>query len=294
MKKNRKINHVGRIKSLLLVLGMVMARLPTTAFAEETEDSANTSDGTHVLNKSNNWDISDELIMPGESFYIEPEYIVEHYPLTAGSTDIGASIMLSNASFIPGEVYVTKYGESTGTAGIGGGGLEPITSNCNIIKMAYEKGDLSGVFQNASSDAKHALDIALQEASVTLTTGYVNRSNTPITLRYMNRSSTMDAGDVYGGEFGMTLLVMANYTQRSDFDFISYEPYYTLTYEGLLLGEEEGLPDRYYVQNEKQKLTLTNPVRPGYHFVEWRGIGFADQSKTGGIICVVICLETKF
>ena len=39
--------------------------------------------------------------------------------------------------------------------------------------------------------------------------------------------------------------------------------------------EEElaDLPDRYYFQREEQQIVLPNPVRPGYHFKNWRNNG---------------------
>ena len=34
------------------------------------------------------------------------------------------------------------------------------------------------------------------------------------------------------------------------------------------------LPDRYYTQREEQQIVLPNPVRPGYHFKNWRESGY--------------------
>ena len=34
------------------------------------------------------------------------------------------------------------------------------------------------------------------------------------------------------------------------------------------------LPDRYYFQREEQQIVLPNPVRPGYHFKNWRESGY--------------------
>ncbi|MGN0115842.1 MAG: InlB B-repeat-containing protein, partial [Acutalibacteraceae bacterium] len=280
MKKNRKIKFAARITSLLLALCMVVSIAPIAAFAEGLEGSETTTAGKqHVLCKGNDWDISDELIMPGESFCIEPEYIVDYYPLTAGAPEVGASIMLSNAEFVLGEVTVDDSGLTKSTADTG---LEPITTNYNVIEMAYANGDLNKVFSGASDEDNNALNSAIKNGSISLTTGYVNNTNTPIRISNIKMSSTMDAGDVYGGEFGLTLLVMANYTRRSGCTITYYEPSYTLSYEGLLSGEEEGLPDHFDVQCEKQELELTNPVRPGYHFVYWNGMYFADTAIKSG------------
>lgn len=278
--KKRKSHCKGQILCILLALCMVLAIAPITAFAEGSEGSETTSAGKqHVLCKGNDWDISDELIMPGESFYIEPEYIVDYYPLTAGAPEVGASIMLSNAEFVLGEVTVDDSGLTKSTADTG---LEPITTDCNVIQMAYANGDLNEVFSDATAEEINDLNSAIKNGSLTLTIGYVNNTNTPIRISNIKMSSTIDAGDVYGGEFGQTLLVMANYTRRSGCTITYYEPTYTLSYEGLLSGEEEGLPDHFDVQRGKQELELTNPVRPGYHFVYWNGMYCADTAIKSG------------
>ncbi|MBM6811268.1 S-layer homology domain-containing protein [Faecalitalea cylindroides] len=64
----------------------------------------------------------------------------------------------------------------------------------------------------------------------------------------------------------------------SQFYVTFYEPYYNINYEGVenYFTEEElaDLPDRYYTQREEQQIVLPNPVRPGYHFKNWRESGY--------------------
>ena len=64
----------------------------------------------------------------------------------------------------------------------------------------------------------------------------------------------------------------------SQFYVTFYEPYYNINYEGVenYFTEEElaDLPDRYYIQREEQQIVLPNPVRPGYHFKNWRESGY--------------------
>ena len=55
----------GCMLSLMIVIGLVVGTLPRTAAAEESQ--VQDSGAEHVLKEENNWDIKDELIMPGES-----------------------------------------------------------------------------------------------------------------------------------------------------------------------------------------------------------------------------------
>lgn len=75
---------------------MTFVSVPAISFAEETEGSSEASAGVHVLNEANNWNISKEFIMPGESFYIEPKYDIRYEKLTSGTEEVGAVITLSN------------------------------------------------------------------------------------------------------------------------------------------------------------------------------------------------------
>lgn len=129
------------------------------------------------------------------------------------------------------------------------------------------------------------LDEALQEVlkeETMVTVGYVNNTSTPIVLQQVRTTSTKSEGVLYGGEYGKTPIVEAASTHKSDCTIKFFEPYYTISYEDLLEGEDEGLSDRYYIQRESQTLVLPNLVRPGYHFDKWNGgMYFADQEKVG-------------
>lgn len=76
----KKLKRKTKWMGLLLSLCMALSIVPLTAFAEEAESTEEVeitkrdSMVEHILNEENNWDISDELIMPGESFCIEPKY----------------------------------------------------------------------------------------------------------------------------------------------------------------------------------------------------------------------------
>ena len=72
----------GCMLSLMIVIGLVVGTLPRTAAAEESK--VQDSGAEQVLKEENNWDIKDELIMPGESFYTKPKYEFSYEKLQAG------------------------------------------------------------------------------------------------------------------------------------------------------------------------------------------------------------------
>lgn len=289
MKKRKKrrtfIENTKHFICFLLVFCMTFVSVPVTSFAEETESSVKASSGEHVLNEANNWSISNEFILPGESFYIEPKYEVQYEILTAGAEEVGARIILSNAGLTLGSLStdINKLVRSTADTS----NIVPGKTNIyNVIKMAYDKGDLVNQLSNIKNDDEKnqgALTNALNEnAATTVNAGYVNNTTTPIVLYQLRTSSSKEEGKIYGGEFGLSLLVSALSTQRSDCAIRFYEPYYTLTYRNLLEGEKEQLPDRYYVKNEQQDIVLPDLIRPGYHFKEWTGgLFFADKIDDG-------------
>lgn len=277
----------NRILATSLALCFTASALPLSSSvvvnAAQVEDNSIVAAGTdHTLSASNNYDISKELIMPGESFRIEPQYEVFH---TVGyyGQDV-TNLWLYNASLALGDVsIISKLVRNTADVS----GIEEITGTYNVIKMAYERGDLIGALAQMPEDPelREELEQALQEAlsrETTVTVGYVNNTNTPIVLQQVRTTSSKSEGVLYGGEYGKTPIVEAVSTHKSDCTIKFFEPYYMLSYSNLLEGEEEGLPDRYYIQHEKQELVLPNLVRPGYHFDKWNGgMYFADQEKVG-------------
>ena len=284
MNKKRLRN---RILATSLALCFTASALPLSSSsvvnAAQVNDHSIVAAGTdHTLSASNNYDISKELIMPGESFRIEPQYEVFH---TVGyyGQDV-TNPWLYNASLALGDVsIISKLVRNTADVS----GIEEITGTYNVIKMAYERGDLIGALAQMPEDPelREELEQALQEAlnkETTVTVGYVNNTSTPIVLQQVRTTSSKSEGVLYGGEYGMTPIVEAFSTHKSDCTIKFFEPYYTISYKDLLEGEEEGLPDRYYIQHEKQELVLPNLVRPGYHFDKWNGgMYFADQEKVG-------------
>ena len=277
----------NRILATSLALCFTASALPLSSSvvvnAAQVEDNSIVAAGTdHTLSASNNYDISKELIMPGESFRIEPQYEVFH---TVGyyGQDV-TNLWLYNASLALGDVsIISKLVRNTADVS----GIEEITGTYNVIKMAYERGDLIGALAQMPEDPelREELEQALQEAlnkETTVTVGYVNNTSTPIVLQQVRTTSSKSEGVLYGGEYGKTPIVEAVSTHKSDCTIKFFEPYYMLSYSNLLEGEEEGLPDRYYIQHEKQELVLPNLVRPGYHFDKWNGgMYFADQEKVG-------------
>ena len=279
----------GCILSLMIVMGLAVGTLPQTAAAEQTEEQD--SGAEHVLKEENNWDIKDELIMPGESFYTKPKYEfsyeklqtgVEH--LTAWPRYLHAAVTLNKPDGDEnGKVWWrtdTLVRSTVDTSKVVSCG----SNSYNVIKMAYDRGDLSTL--QGDETCKDTLQAALK-GQTTANAGYQNNTDLPMVLEQVSGSSTMDEGSVYGGEYGGDLLVSAFSTHNWGCAIRFYEPYYMLSYEldgvdGEFTEEEKkALPDRYYIQREKQEFNLPNPVRAGHHFVEWQGglIGAADVKQ---------------
>lgn len=284
MNKKRLRNRIlATSLALCFTASALLLSSSSVVNAAQVNDHSIVAAGTdHTLSASNNYDISKELIMPGESFRIEPQYEVFH---TVGyyGQDV-TNPWLYNASLALGDVsIISKLVRNTADVS----GIEEITGTYNVIKMAYERGDLIGALAQMPEDPelREELEQALQEAlnkETTVTVGYVNNTSTPIVLQQVRTTSSKSEGVLYGGEYGMTPIVEAFSTHKSDCTIKFFEPYYTISYKDLLEGEEEGLPDRYYIQHEKQELVLPNLVRPGYHFDKWNGgMYFADQEKVG-------------
>ncbi|MGN1131792.1 MAG: leucine-rich repeat protein [Ruminococcus sp.] len=284
MKKKRLKN---RVLATLLSLFLSVSALPLSVSAESVakreKNVQSVGAGTdHTLSASNNYDISKELIMPGESFRIEPQYEVFH---TVGyyGQDV-TNPWLYNASLELGDVsIISKLVRNTADVS----GLESITDTYNVIKMAYDRGDLSDALAQMPEDPELRAQLyeALQEAlsgETTVTVGYINNTNTPIVLQQVRKTSSNREGVLYGGEYGETPIVEAGSTYKSDCTLKFFEPYYTISYDKLLDGEEEGLPECYYIQRDKQEIVLPNLVRPGCHFDKWDGgMYFADREKVG-------------
>ncbi len=294
MKKN-KITYIIRCTaSFLIALCTVCGSMPVPAFAQETDHTTQYSSSEHVLREENNWDISDELIMPGEVFYTEPKYEFSYEKLQSGTTRLTAWPRYLHATLTLNKPDGEEGGEARwytdalvrstpDTSKV----VPGKTNSYNVIKMAYDKGDLSSL--QSDDTCRDALQGAIK-GEKQVTAGYRNDTGLPMVLEQVRGSSTIDEGLVYGGEFGMDLLVDAWSTHNWGCTIRFYEPYYNLSYElygmdGEFTEEEKKvLPDRYYIQREKQELVLPNPIRPGYHFEGWFGglVGVSDVSQKDG------------
>lgn len=293
MKKKKKIYAARCIFSLLIALCMVCCLLPGTAFARGNDTTAQTdvqaSDSEHVLCEENNWNISDELIMPGESFYTKPKYtfyfsangickpMYEHATLTLREPG-GDGLRLYTDDLVRSTADDSKF--------------SPLTSSYNLIKLAYDKGDLLALQSNENynyDNAKKALQTALTEANHEVTVGYQNNTGLPIVLEQVRGTSTVQ-DTVMGGAYGLDVIVQALSTHNWACTIRFFEPYYLISYEldgidGEYTEEEKkALPDRYYIQRERQEIVLKNPVRPGYHFKGWYGglVTLSDESEKDG------------
>ena len=164
----RKTKWMG----LLLSLCMVLSIVPLTAFAEEAESTEEVeitkrdSMVEHILNEENNWDISNELIMPGESFCIEPKYECTTSKVQSGVLEFAAVPILSHVSLLlshpdsdpnsdldDGKVrwYTNKLVRSTADTTK----IVPCKTNTyNVIKTAYDKGDLDNALAQNPQDAE--------------------------------------------------------------------------------------------------------------------------------------------
>lgn len=276
-----------RILAVSLALCFASSALPLSSSAAvsaaQFENHSIVGSGAeHVLSESNNYDISNELIMPGETFRIAPSFEITnsngYYGQNVTNPHLrGASLELGDVSVI------SKLVRNTADVS----GIEAsIEDTYNVIKTAYDSGALSAALEQKPQDEELLADFqetlqAALSAETTATLGYVNNTNTPIVIQQVRTTSSKSEGVLYGGDSGIIPIVEANSTHKRDCTIRFYEPYYTLSYTGLQGNEGEGLPDRYYIQREKQELVLPNLVRPGYHFVGWAGLPFAEQKKDG-------------
>ncbi len=274
MKRKLLLYHTKRIIALCLTAGMVLGSAPAV-FAEEGGDASDAADTshsymTHPLNEENNWDISKELIMPGEEFYTVPKLKIVHSNGYYGQ-DV-TETWLQHASLVLGEdlrVYSDKLVRNTAD-------MSKITqgrqNTYNIWRMSDES-----IPSSASQKG------ALLTESRTVNLGYVNNTNTPIVLEQVRTTATECEGELTADDNDILPVAVAYSTNNSDCTICFYEPYYLLSYEGLLDGEDTGLPDRYYLTHDMQTLELPDLVRPGCKFIEWRGgLYFADQTHEDG------------
>ena len=288
--------------TLCMAAGMAVPAAAATTPAEQEPgaDGPKYTHVDHVLNEdthSNNMDI---LVMPGESFTAQPNMDIHKgncMCVTAdGKWKYITTVQFMNADLYLGYVdspnysaheprYVSDGYLTTSTPDLSK--LEPITKYYdNAIKMAYENKlleiDPSAYGEEEYSNLQSALEAACELPGHTFNAGYVNNTGLPMLLTACYASGKKLDGEEVGtegcGHVGHGAVRSMYGGGFSQFYVTFYEPYYNINYEGVenYFTEEElaDLPDRYYTQREEQQIVLPNPVRPGYHFKNWRESGY--------------------
>lgn len=267
----------------IIVFSMACCMLTNLAvpvsFAKETKSEPTHALVDHPLKEENNWDISNELIMPGEAFYIVPKFEVTYDHGYYGQTV--TNLCMNHVSLKLGEeprFYDSKLVRSKmDIAGLTADRTNTYnvwTTQTDLWKKSLESAELD-------EDGRKQLK-KFQEGESTENAGYTNNTNTPIVLEQVRTGSTEHEGTIYGGEYGATPMIVGYTTHNSNCTIRFYEPYYTISYKELSEEEQEGMPDRYYVQREKQELILKTPVRAGCHLTGWSGMAFVDEKVEEG------------
>lgn len=241
-----------RIFCALLTLALCLGLLPTgTALAA----------GAHIMSEDNNWNISGELIAPGESFTTR-EKLNETIRSNPGLADTKL-IHHENAELRLDDMETDTSHLIRSTANIG-----LITASSTNVLDTFEENNNAG--------------------TKTVTTGYTNNTGLPFTIAFMMESGE-NLGDAWlFGEQGQKIqtLTEIRMTYKSAPSITFYEPYYLVSYEGLEDGEEQGLPDRIYVDNATHTFRLPILEREGQTFDGWFGLYYylGDGVESGGYI----------
>ena len=239
--------------------------------------------------------------MPGESFTAQPNIDIHKGNCACVTADYQywkyiTTVQFMNADLYLGYVNIPNYSAhepryvsdgylTTSTPDLSK--LEPITKYYdNAIKIAYENKlleiDPSAYGEEEYSNLQSALEAACELPGHTFNAGYVNNTGLPMLLRACYAGGKKPKGEEVGtegcGHVGHGPVRSMYGGGFSEFYVTFYEPYYNINYEGVenYFTEEElaDLPDRYYIQREEQQIVLPNPVRPGYHFKNWRESGY--------------------
>lgn len=297
----RKI--LAGLLTLCMAAGMAVPAAAATTPAEQ-EQGAEGPKYTlqeHVLNKDTHRNNIDILVMPGESFTAQPNIEIDKRDCKCVTADgkwkYVTTIKFMNADLYLGYVnipnsnysaheprYVSDGYLTTSTPDLSK--LEPITKYYdNAIKIAYENKlleiDPSAYGEEEYSNLQSALEAARELPGHTFNAGYVNNTGLPMRLDACYAGGKGAEGEEVGtegcGHVGHGPVQSMYGGGFSQFYVTFYEPYYNINYEGVenYFTEEElaDLPDRYYFQREEQQIVLPNPVRPGYHFKNWRNNG---------------------
>ena len=290
--------------TLCMAAGMAVPAAAATTPAEQEQgaEGPKYTIEEHVLNKGNDWNISDELIMPGETFRTEGDYDFDpngwgNYDLD-GRLDYQRDVMMANVELLlskpsSGFEFDWEYHSQLITSTPDISKLTPIPEDFNLTKIAYDRGDLDDLLKDeaCTEDTREQLN-ALMETTREINTGYINETGLPMVLRSVSGGSTNNEGDGFGGPYGLHHVYDAKSTTMAGATVAFYEPYYELSYkitgfygEEFTAEELEQFPKGYYMQREAQQLVLPNIVRPGWHFGGWYyglGIDESDIVVEGG------------
>ena len=299
----RKI--LAGLLTLCMAAGMAVPAAAATTPAEQEQgaDGPQYTHVDHVLNEDTPSTNMDILVMPGESFTAQPSMDIHKGNCACITADYQywkyvTTVQFWNADLYLGYVnipnsnysaheprYVSDGYLTTSTPDLSK--LEPITKYYdNAIKIAIENKlleiDPSAYGEEEYSNLQSALEAACELPGHTFNAGYVNNTGLPMRLDACYAGGKKLDGEEVGtegcGHVGHGPVRSMYGGGFSQFYVTFYEPYYNINYEGVenYFTEEElaDLPDRYYIQREEQQIVLPNPVRPGYHFKNWRESGY--------------------
>ena len=297
----RKI--LAGLLTLCMAAGMAVPAAAATTPAEQEPgaDGPKYTHVDHVLNEDTPSTNMDILVMPGESFTAQPNIDIHKGNCACITADYQywkyvTTVQFMNADLYLGYVNIPNYSAhepryvsdgylTTSTPDLSK--LEPITKYYdNAIKIAYENKlleiDPSAYGEEEYSNLQSALEAACELPGHTFNAGYVNNTGLPMLLTACYAGGKGAEGEKVGtegcGHVGHGPVRSMYGGGFSEFYVTFYEPYYNINYEGVenYFTEEElaDLPDRYYIQREEQQIVLPNPVRPGYHFKNWRESGY--------------------
>ena len=301
--------------TLCMAAGMAVPAAAATTPAEQEPgaDGPKYTHVDHVLNEDTHSTNMDILVMPGESFTAQPNTDIHKGNCGCVTADYQywkyiTTVQFWNADLYLGYVNIPNYSAhepryvsdgylTTSTPDLSK--LEPITKYYdNAIKIAYESKlleiDPSAYGEEEYSNLQSALEAACELPGHTFNAGYVNNTGLPMLLTACYGSGKKLKGEEVGtegcGHVGHGPVRSMYGGGFSQFYVTFYEPYYNINYEGVenYFTEEElaDLPDRYYIQREEQQIVLPNPVRPGYHFKNWRESGYDIIIGSGETITV--------
>ena len=289
--------------TLCMAAGMAVPAAAATTPAEQEPgaDGPKYTHVDHVLNEDTPSTNMDILVMPGESFTAQPNMDIHKGNCACITADYQywkyiTTVQFWNADLYLGYVNIPNYSAhepryvsdgylTTSTPDLSK--LEPITKYYdNAIKIAIENKlleiDPSAYGEEEYSNLQSALEAARELPGHTFNAGYVNNTGLPMLLTACYAGGKKLDGEEVGtegcGHVGHGPVRSMYGGGFSQFYVTFYEPYYNINYEGVenYFTEEElaDLPDRYYIQREEQQIVLPNPVRPGYHFKNWRESGY--------------------